>query len=49
MKVFDVQIVTGTDEDVSTKMLVDELEQQMELCSVQIADLQQKLLDADQG
>jgi len=41
--------VIGSDEELSKKKVVDELEQQMELCSAQIADLQQKLLDADQG
>jgi hypothetical protein len=41
--------LSNPDEEEESKKLVHELVQQMELCSTQIADLQQKLLDADQG
>lgn len=40
--------ITDDEKQVLTKQ-VKELDQQIDLCNVQIADLQQKLIDADQG
>lgn len=47
--VFWLQGSTADESVGGLQQLISELEQQMELCSTQIADLQQKLLDADQG
>lgn len=39
-----------TDDDkLNLSKQLKEFEQQIELCNVQISDLQQKLIDADQG
>lgn len=37
------------DEIQAIKNQIKDMEQQMVLCNLQISDLQQKLLDADQG
>ena len=43
-------VCTQVDEsDADTEAEISQLEQQIDMCNTQISDLQQKLIDADQG